>query len=671
MHKQNQKRWSFWAHLAVAAFLLGGNGCGTTSEEGGGGGQVSGGAEMTAKVKLVKNFPLQVVDLLKQYLTTPDYIFRGDLYLQLCKDSACKEVVTSKKVLEGELFSTGFWKDITVSDLPEGTYYARFGVDTKYSQQYDGSFDKSQNFGPMDILQISSGVQDVEVGKNPPAGTIQVQLSKGTPLNAGEVLLGHILFEEPAFPPPTEQGYFLVAGSGTGVYRNHIKVLDLEQYSTLEPIVLRLKGKEFEGDICGFVRGQGDWIYVIAVGAEGAYVFPFNTKQRTFANVEPVLIPHPDYKGGEASGLDPEKYPWPCRGVAVQKGEREFLYLIAFKGAGSLTNSAPYPLVIVETTGMTSGATGKVVATLDQEQNEFFSSDRILRGAATDGQKLFLLEASWSKLVEKNTVYAFSINDDGTIALDKQWDSGTAEDTCDSTSNWVPAITVVSWGGSPKVVVGNDDDISVYQVDGTLISKIDTTKYGRLITSFSLSPDGKVLYAMPNCKSASVKAKVLAGVKGSRVDLDRHAIVEVDLTSNPENPVLLHTDRDFDADGTQDGGIDLEFLYLKASLLRWCESCLGVVPPTAYTGPELAAGSKVIALRGTGIQSDEKNSSGLGQVADIGIFDLATGKGIIFRDYQVWLDGPSSRWGFDLNPSNPAKDYTDDISTAAILWVPK
>ena len=671
MKKQHKTRQTVLVQMMFVGFLAAATGCSTTSEETGGGGQISGKATITAKVKLVKNFPLQVVDVLKQYLTSPDYIYRGDLYLELCEDSNCDKVVANRKVLEGELFSTGFWKDVNVTDLPEGTYYARFGVDTKYSQEYDGSYDKTQGFGPMDVLQIASGIEDVEKGKNPATATVQVQLSASTPSDLGEILLGHILFEDPSFAPPTEQGYLLIAGSGTDVYRNHIKVVDLEQYSTLDPVVLMHNGKEFQGDICGFVKSQGDWIYVIAVGAEGAYVFPFNTKTRTFANADPMLIPHPDYKGGDASNLDPEKYPWPCRGVAIQKGNKEFLYLVSFKGAGALTNSAPYPLVIVETTGMKEGGSGKVVAMLNEETDEFFSSDRILRGAATDGEKLFLLEASWSKLVDKNTVYVFSINDDGTIVPEKQWESGTAEDTCDSTSNWVPAITVVSWGGSPKVLVGNDDDISIYQSDGTLVSKIDTTKYGRLITSFSVAPDGNVLYAMPNCKSASVKAKVLAGVKGNRVDLDRHAIVEVDLTSSPENPVLLHTDRDFDADGTSDGGIDLEFLYLKASLLRWCESCLGVVPPTAYTGPEIAAGNRIIALRGTGIQSDEKNSSGLGQLADIGIFDLASGKGVIFRDYQVWLDGPSSRWGFDLNPANPAKDYTDDISTSAILWVAK
>lgn len=628
---------------------------------------LTGNASITAKVKLVKNFPIQVVDLLRQYLTTPDYIFRGDLYLQVCSDGDCTQVLGAKKVLEGELFSTGFAKDVTVDGLPQGKVYLRFFVDTKYSQEYGGV--SNGNFGPMDVLQIAAGTDTVSVGKNPAPATTEANLSDGQTTDIGEVLLGHIVFEDPSFKPTPEPGLLLTASSGKDVYRNVIKVVDLQKYEVIQEVALTHKGAEFKGDICGFVPTDSGLLYVIAVGAEGAYVFSFNTQSLQFGP-QSVLIPHPDYKGGSTEGLDPEKYPWPCRGSVVKKDGKEFLYLIAYKGAGALTNSAPYPLVVVETTGFQTG-NGKLVKAYDKDVDPFFDTSRIIRGVATDGEKLYLLEASWSKHVDKNTVYVFTIASDGTVAMAGQWDSGTAEDKCDSTNNWVPALKVVQWGGAPKVLVGNDDDISIYGTDGKLVGKIDTRDYGRLITSFAVSPDGKTLYAMPNCKSATKKASVAAGLKGKRVDLDRHAVVEIDLGSDPSNPVIFHKDRDFDADGNADGGIDLEFLYLKASLLRWCESCQGVVPPTAYTGPEIVAGRSSLFLRGTGIQSDEKNSSGLGQVADLGVYDLAKGLGVMFRDYQIWLDGPSSRWGFDLNPSNPIKDYSDDVSTSAMVYVAK
>ena len=630
----------------------------------------SGTASLVAKVKIVKNFPLQVVDLLKQYLTA-DKIFKGDLYLQLCEDQDCTKVVATKQVLQGELFSTGFYKDIQVSGLPAGTFYARFAIDTLYSQEYGSSFQEDGTFGPMDIVQTVDGAPSPTPGSNPPAGTVEVTLVDGQSTDIGSHELGTLLFEDPSFPPSTEDGFLLVAASGKDVYRNQIRVVDLSTYTVSKSITLERDGNQFAGDICGFVRGQGDVLYVVAVGAAGAYVFAFDTKNLSFVTGSPVLIPHPDYDGGDTTNLDPEKYPWPCRGVSITKSGKEFLYLIAFKGAGSLTNSAPYPLVVVDVTGLASGQGGQLVETYDDTVDQFFDTSRIIRGAATDGDKLYLLEASWSKLVDKNTVYAFTVGDDGRVTKDSlEIQSGTADDNCDSTNNWVPAIAVVDFGGQKVITVGNDEGIGIYGLDGSKLSWIDTTAYGRLITSFALSPDGKVLYAMPNCKSAAKKASVKAGVSDKRVDLDRHAIVAIDLTSNPSDPVLLYGDRDFDEDGNPDGGIDLEFLYLKRSLLRWCETCTGVVPPTAYTGPEIAVGQRSVFLRGTGIQSDEKNSSGLGQLADIGVFDIDSGKGVIFRDYNIWLDGPSSRWGFDLNPDDPTKDYQDDQSTAALIYVP-
>jgi hypothetical protein len=35
------------------------------------------------------------------------------------------------------------------------------------------------------------------------------------------------------------------------------------------------------------------------------------------------------------------------------------------------------------------------------------------------------------------------------------------------------------------------------------------------------------------------------------------------------------------------------------------------------------------------------------------------------------MDGPSSRWGYDLRPENPVKDFQDDVSVGAIVFVAK
>ena len=98
------------------------------------------------------------------------------------------------------------------------------------------------------------------------------------------------------------------------------------------------------------------------------------------------------------------------------------------------------------------------------------------------------------------------------------------------------------------------------------------------------------------------------------------------------------------------------------------------MPPTSYTGPEIAVGERGLFLRGTGMQGDGAasiNSSGLGQVGDLGVYDLASGRGVMFRGFTLMLDGPSARWGFDLEPKTKSKLYSDDVSVAALLYVKK
>lgn len=622
-----------------------------------------------AKLKYVKNFPNQVVSLLRSYLPG-DKIFKGDLYIQMAKDEQFKEVVETRLILSDYLFSTGFYKDVEIKNLPEGNYWVRFFVDTVYSKEYDGAYSKTKSVGPMDVLLCADGSNPTE-GKNPEPLAIQVNLVANQVVDLGQHDLGTLVFDDPSFSPERENGYLLTASSGDSVYRNQIKMVDLGSYTVSSTITAKLGAVAFKGDLCGFVKGQGDYLFTIGVGENGAYVFVFDLNQKKFVSNNPLLIPHPDY--GSGNKLDPEKYPWNCRGVSIAKDNKEYLYLISFKGAGSLTNSAPYPLVVVDATDLPTGGNGSIVEKYDSSVDPFFDTSRIIRGVTTDGSKLYLLEASWSKFVDFNTVYVFDILSDGKVNKIYQFSSGTAEDKCGSTNFWVPAIKVVKWNNENMLLVGNDDNIAIYKTDSsyTQVSEINIEKYGSLITSFAVSPDGKALYAMPNCKSYKDKARIRKGISDQRVDLDRHAIVVVDLTSDPNEPDLLFKDRDFDNDGDNDGGIDLEFLYLKESLLRWCATCTGSVPPTAYTGPEIVVGKESVFLRGTGIQSSELNSAGLGQVSDIGVYTILDGRGVIFRNYQIWLDGPSARWGFDLHPENPTKTFEDDVSTAAFYWLSK
>ena len=227
--------------------------------------------------------------------------------------------------------------------------------------------------------------------------------------------------------------------------------------------------------------------------------------------------------------------------------------------------------------------------------------------------------------------------------------------------------------------VGTDDSIMVFDTDGNKKGEIDTSNYGRLIASFALSVDGKTLYAIPNCKSADVKGKLNKGISSEQTDVDRYAIVALDLASTSDVPELTLTDTNFDDNDTPDGGIDLAYTYLKKHILRWVGGGTGVLPPIVYIAPEIVAGKNSIFLRGSGVQGSsagglsDVSASGLGQVGDIGVFDITSKyEGIIFRHYIPWLNGPSGKWGLDLDPDHKYKKKDDeDLSTGAILYLPK
>ncbi len=637
---------------------------------------------LTAKVRLAKDLPNQLADLFRSYYTAGSAHAKGDLWLELCDDAACKKVVASKKVLN-YMFSSGFPKEVSVEGLPAGTFHARFGLDTAYGQGYAGSYDQQKGFGPMDLVQSEGADPRPKPLDNPKAATTKITLAADSKATLGDVVLGTMLFSDPSFPPTSEKGTLLAAASGAG-YRNQIDVLDLESYALSSPVVPKVKGKAFEGDLCGFVQGQGSQVYVLGVGNQGAYVFSFDSTSRTFASSEPLSIPHPDCKNGSCPAKpDPLNYPWLCRGTAVQRGGKSFLYLIDFKGAGAQPTANGYTAAVVDVTGLAQGK-GSVVATYRAGSDPFITTKRIFRGVGAVGDTVYLVEPSWSrqlvddKVVRKTVVHAVPIAADGKLdfAKRKPTQVDPADDVCGSTNNWVPGFTVQSFGGGPKLFVGTDPGLTVLAPDGSKVGDLDLRDYGALVTSFGVAPDGKTLYAMPNCKSSTKKASVQLGTGTKRTNLDRHAVAVLDLSAGGAVPAKKETGRDFDEDGKPDGGIDMEYLYLKRDLLRWCETCTGVVPPTTYTGPDIAVGTRSLFLRGSGMQgSGEKggsiNSAGLGQVGDVGVYDLGSGKGVMFRRYNVWVDGPSSRWGFDLNPTNPVKDYSDDQSVGALLFVPK
>ncbi len=652
----------------------------------------AGASGLIAKVRIAKDFPNQLDGDLRKYASGTT-LSSGDLWLQLCADADCQTVQFSTKAMPGALL-TSTAKPVTVGGLPAGTFYARFVLDSLYSsKEYGGGVAVTGQFGPFDVLQSKGADPKPTEGKNPLPGSTQVTLTEGTPLDAGEAVLGTLVLPDPSFAPTPEHAQLIAAASGPGVYRNAMKLIDLDTFQVMPAVVPELGGKPFDGDLCGFVRGSGDALYVIGVGGPaatkkyGAYVFTWDLAKQAFSAAQPAYIPHPDCKKGSCSNTpDAASFPFPCRGVSVpadtakNPGAKDTLYLTEWKGAGSLTFTQAYQLAIVKMDAVGGGA---LAISHGPTEGDFLTSKRIFRGIAVADGQLLLAEPSWSSQVAdeakkagtpaETMIWRVPITATGDVDFAKRtsFKAGKADDSCGTVAKAPPAFGVFPYGGKSAIFVGFDEGIHVFATDGTPIGSVDTKTYGKLPTSFALAPDGKTLYAMPNCKAEKPKAHVLKGIGKERADLDRHAIAVLSLDATTTVPPLAELARDFDEDGLPDGGVDAAFLYLKRDLLRWCTSCAGVLPPTSYTGPELVAGGKSLFLRGTGVQSTGKNSAGLGQLSDLGVFDRATGKGVMFRGYRLWLDGPSARWGFDLRPENATRTYDDDQSVGALIVVPK
>ena len=451
----------------------------------------------TAKVRLAKDLPNQAVDLMRPYLTSGSKLAKGDLYLQLCDDAACAKVKSSHKVVN-YMFSSGFPKDVSVADLPDGTFYARFGLDTQYSQDYAGGFDAEKGFGPYDLLQSEGADPRPKLGDNLTPATKKITIANGATVDLGEAVLGTLLTTNPAFAPSKESGWLLSAASGDGSYRNHLKALDLDTYQLAAPAIAKLDGADFKGDLCGIIPGKGSEAFVVGVGNEGAYVFSYDTKKRAFASGKPVKIPHPDCKDGKCPAQPSAvSYPWMCRGSFAEKGGKSLLFLHDYKGAGAQTTVNGYHAAVVDVTGLATGG-GGLVATYGVGAEPFLSPKRLFRGAGVIGDTLYLLEPSWSealaddKAPKKNHVHAIPIQADGKLnfAARKSFTAEASDDTCGATNNAVPGLTIQAFGGGPKLFVGNDDAITIHDPSGKQTGSIDTRNYGTLVTSFALAPDG-------------------------------------------------------------------------------------------------------------------------------------------------------------------------------------
>jgi hypothetical protein len=641
-------------------------------------------AALSAEVRLANDAFSTIVPELRSYATSGSALARGDLWAQVCADASCDDVLASVRAADGVgvLLSTGFTTSVAVEGLPAGDHYVRWVLDSEYSQSLEGAWSDEGGPGHLDLLSLSQPAEASTAGGQGPLAK-RVTLSSSAPTEFGEVVMGHVLLQSPRPQPSEEPGRLLALSTGGpsaggANFRNRLRDVNLQQWSSVDRGSPKIDGADFSGDLCALLPGPSGLAFAVGVVTHGAYVFGLETATGQWSDRQPVFIPHPDCAGDTPdtcpADVDPERTPAMCRGVFHTVGGRDLLLLIESAGAGSAPTTQSYPLAVVDVTDFAILG-GALIQRYRVGEHPLLPSDRVFRAVGAWDNTVYLVEPSWSQaLIESarsqgspafTRVWQLELAADGSIDFDgaTYFGAGTADDDCGSQLQWSPALTVIARGGSAEVWVGTDTSVRLHNTAGGLLQEFDTSSYGGLITSFATAPDGAAVYALPACKSYTEKSSVPLGLGGDTTALDRHAVA-IFATGTGGAVGLLTVGRDHDGDGDADAGIDLEYLHLKQHLLRWCPTCTGVVPPTAYTGPRLVSTGASVVMWGAGSAQFGASSSGLGQVGDLGVFDVTERRGAVFRDFDVWSHGPSARWGFPLAPES-----SQDLSVGDVIYV--
>lgn len=654
---------------------------------------------ITGKVALAKNYPANLHDLYYASFNAGSKMARGKLFARFCADAACQNplalvaaTVSGADANGNYLYTSGFPKEVTVASAPVGAAFLQWVLDTQYSIDAGKGSCTTVNDCPGDadaVLMSGDTVSTNHDGAsthNPPMGSLPITVTSG-PVTLDPAYLGTIYFsgKELWAPPTTEGGKLLVAVSGAG-YKNVVRIVDLNTY-THSGYTMKLHESDFSGDLCGFIRTPKA-VYAMGTGLYGGYLFAVDpiTGQQLHTNA--TLIPHPQFDPKHPDKpLDAMAYPWPCRGVYVEKGGYKRLYLLQFRGVGKDTTSYPALLYQVDVTNFSADQEGVVSKPFAN-----IAPDRAWRAIDVDGglDTLVIAEMSWSHANKGgfNQLIRLPLDATGAIAnaTAKYTDLAVtttgylSNEQCGLSYHFPSAVKVVRWK-DPKTgvmrnlaLMGHDVGIAIYEIKDlasalTAVGKINLESYGRLIMDLKRSPDGKRLYAMPMCGSTEhFTLPAGAGVG----NVDKQLIAILDLETTAPLPGIAKTMIDINGDGTPDNGIDMEFHHLKSYIRAFGTSL--TLPDIGMTGPQIEVSQKSLFLRGSGIQGSEDgeilSSSGLSQVQDIGVFDLASGKGKIFRQYMPFINGLSADhgagggiWGFELS------GVTDEASVGGLLYL--
>ncbi|MCB9661707.1 MAG: hypothetical protein H6726_28940 [Sandaracinaceae bacterium] len=643
--------------------------------------------DIQGEVLLANGYPGQILPLFRAEISAGSDLGRVELFARFCSDAACASpIAVVPLVIEGadtngryvlasaDTSGNGFAKPFTITQAPLGASFVQIIGDTEFSARAGLGTCSSTADCPADFDVLS--IAGFTVGQNVDGTTVQpapATVALNVPARDAQLslsdtfYLGHLQFDRGplAAPAPADDGTLVMAISNAAdTYRNLIGLVDLSDASAtpgaLSPAsyTLQKDGADFEGDVCGLIRGGSD-LFAVGIDDAGANVFRLSGSTGQQSSDVPVVVMPP------SNASDPQTYPRPCRGVFGSLGGVDHLYLLQFSGAGSTTTSYPFPFYDVD---LTNGGYSTPLT----------DTDLALRAIALDGtDHLFAVDMSWSKDSDDNGVgfdRIFELTRDAMGHVTGSTATVTAltsDEPCGAQVNWPSGAAVVSLNGASRLLVGHDTGVAVFDPANLANAPTDLplTGFGQLFAELVPSPDQTRLYALPQCKAVNTATTFRLPYGQATEASDTNLVAILDLTG--ASLAVASTTLDIDGNGTPDHGIDLDYWFLKR-FIRDHGTTLPI-PPVVFTGPQLAVGESMLFVRGSGIQgngSSAISSSGLGQVQDVGFFDLSTGRGIVFGDYIPWTDGLSSEagtgtgiWGYDVHAGQ-------ESSVGALVYLP-
>jgi hypothetical protein len=281
--------------------------------------------------------------------------------------------------------------------------------------------------------------------------------------------------------------------------------------------------------------------------------------------------------------------------------------------------------------------------------------------AAPDASALALSDMSWSKYskqeeILKDRIFRLALNEDGSVVEPNDDDilvtAYASDEQCGGQVNYPSGLSWASVGGQDALLLGHDDGVTAYSLaDLEELEALDLNAFGRNFVQISAAPaNPSQFYAMPMCKSSQSDFTLPYGSETEKAD--KNLVAVLDMANGLD---LAVTSIDIDKNGSPDHGIDLDYYKIKA-YIRSFDTTMPI-PPVVFTGPQMAVGTSMLVVRGTGIQGNGGSaisSSGLGQAQDLSIHDLVTGQGVVLNDYVPFFDGLSSEagtgaaiWGLD------------------------